>query len=219
MANKGLEYEGKIKQLLINNKKLSSEDLSKITQSHNDAGFTHKGKFYYLEIKNKSAPDYGSKKIIYRPKYKRWEWNATDTDSMTSIFDKFGILSRINKFKPHKHVLMDYEIKEKHKKEDMKNFEKKLGKEDISGASLLHEYYAKKECYYIQIEGKGFYYLKKDPAKLGVPQFMPGVVIRLRAKTHSSSPISNYSFRAVITASRRTFTTSPFDLDKSMDFL
>ena len=120
MANKGLEYEQKIKQMLINNGKLSASDLSKITSSGNDAGFTHNGKFYFLEVKNKTAPDYGSKKIIYRPKYKRWEWNVTDKDTMTGIFNKFGILGKINKFTPNKYVMMDYAIKEKHKREDMK---------------------------------------------------------------------------------------------------
>ncbi len=219
MQNKGLAYEQKIKQMLINNGKLTAEGLSQVTSSGNDAGFTHDGKFYFLEVKNKSAPDYGSKKIIYRPKYKRWEWNVADRDPMTMVFNKFGILSKIDKFTPNKYVLMDYQIQEKHKREDMKNFEKKLGKEDISGASLLHQYYSEKECFYIQIEGKGFYHLAKDPANLGVPQFMPGIVIRLRAKPHSSLPYHNYSFRAVITASRRTFGGSTFDLDRSMDFL
>ncbi len=85
----------------------------------------------------------------------------------------------------------------------------------LDNANFIYDYYARKDCFYIQIEGKGFYILKEDVAKLGVPQFNPILnFIRLRAKTHNSEPIYNYSFRAEIQAKRKSLKVSKFGIEE-----
>jgi len=204
VRTKGHTYEDAIKRLL-ELRHLLPEDLEK-----NDAGFIHNRKSYFVEVKNETAPDYGAKKIIWN-KPNRWHWNSKD--KISDKFDKIKILEQINKFIPKKHSTLDIEITEEDKQSDRRQFEKSIPL--LNNASYIYEYYALKRCYYIQIQGKGFYYLKQDIANLGVPQFTPTVnFIRLRAKTHGSIPLYNYSFRAVIQARRNSFETSEFDLEE-----
>ena len=204
VRTKGHTYEDEIKRLL-KAKHLLPEDLEK-----NDAGFIHNGKSFYVEVKNETAPDYGAKKIIWN-KTSGWHWNSKD--KISDKFDKIKILEQINKFTPRKYSMLDIELTEEDKQSDRRQFEKNIPL--LNEASYIYEYYALKQCYYIQIQGKGFYYLKQDIANLGVPQFTPLTnFIRLRAKTHSSIPLYNYSFRAVIQARRNSFETSEFDLEE-----
>lgn len=215
MLNKGLHYEGKIRDILIARRVLPLQLLGKLTPTQNDAGFVHKGKEYFLEVKNETAPDYGAKQIIYDPKRKKWKWNTRD--SMSDFFDKVGVLRQIPKFVPRKYVKDDKALNDRDKRFDRNNFKQKIDLK-LAGARVLHNYYARKNCFYIQIEGKGFYHLLDDRAGLGVPQFIPSVVLRLRAKTHSSTSIHSYSFRVVITTSRQTFGNSKYDIEKSRNF-
>lgn len=210
MINKGLVYEAKIRSELTKRGLMPPHLYGYCTAYRNDAAFVYKGTDYFLEVKNRSAPDYGAKKIIYDPFQKIWKWN--ETDDVSDMFDSYGVLEKIPKFEPRKHVKADHLLKDDDKKHDRQNFRKviELGK---SGAYLIHEYYAKKLCHYIQIEGKGFYHLTGDPAGLGVPQFTPEVTIRLRAKTHSSSPPSNYSFRAVLVGKMNSIPPSNYDIE------
>ena len=223
MNNRGLMYETTIKNILMQRKLLSSALSVKLTATENDAGFVHNDQEYYLELKNSSAPDYGARQIDFNPINHSWQWNGND--AMTKIFDSIGILQKIKNFTPRKFIIEDKHLTEADKRFDRSNFASRIPETDLnlqnlgtSGAKILHEYYAKKDCYYIQIEGKGFYYLLNDPANLGVPQFIPQVAFRLRAKTHGSARISNYSFRVVITAARNTFISSSFDLEDPKRF-
>ena len=223
MENKGLLYEKKIKDILTKRNLLPPSLTAKLKQTENDAGFVHNGKEFFLELKNISAPDYGARQIDYDPTTKSWKWNKTD--AMTLLFDRIGILQKAKAFIPRKFTKADQELTEADKIFDRTNFAHKVTEDELdlaslatTGANVLHEYYAHKNCFYIQIEGKGFYYLLNDPAKLGVPQFFPQVVFRLRAKTHGSERISNYSFRVVITVSRGTIVNSSFDLENPSKF-
>ncbi len=223
MNNRGLMYETMIKNILIQRKLLSSALTVKLSRTENDAGFIHNGQEYFLELKNASAPDYGARQIDFNPMNNSWQWNGND--AMTKVFNQIGILQKIKSFTPRKFIVEDKNLTEADKRFDRSNFANKIPETDMnlvsmgtSGAKILHEYYAKKDCFYIQIEGKGFYYLQSDPANLGVPQFVPQVTFRLRAKTHGSARISNYSFRVVITAARSTFIGSDFDLEDPQRF-
>lgn len=223
MENKGLMYERKIKDILTKRNLLPSSLAAKLVATENDAGFVRHGKEFFLELKNISAPDYGARQINYDSAVNNWKWNKID--DMTLLFDRIGMLQKVKTFVPRKFVKADHELTDADKRFDRTNFAQRVSEDELdlatlgmSGANVLHEYYAKKKCYYIQIEGKGFYYLLNDPAGLGVPQFLPQVVFRLRAKTHGSQRISNYSFRVVITASRGTIANSGFDLENPQKF-
>lgn len=223
MQNKGLIYESKIKNILINKQLLPQPLINQLVPTENDAGFVHNNKEYFLEIKNVSAPDYGARQIDYDSVTNGWKWNKPD--QMTALFDRINILQNVKTFVPRKFMIPNEQLTDPDKKFDRTSFAHKLSEDDldlanlgISGAHVLHEYYAKKNCYYIQIEGKGFYHLLSDPAGLRVPKFLPQVVFRLRAKTHGSQRISNYSFRVVITAARGTIVNSGFDLENPQKF-
>jgi hypothetical protein len=208
--NKGLQYENDVRQILIAKGLLPDFMIDK--PSSHDAGFIHNKKVYFLEIKNKTAPDYGAKKIIYNPTTKAWEWN--EIDLMSVVFDKIGVLNKIKQFEPRKHVKPDSLITKPDKEYDQTQFEGTIPLNEATCANCLYEYYAQKNCFYIQIENKGFYHLLDDPAGLNVPKFTPVVSLRLRAKTHTSAPDYNYSFRVVIQASRRTIPFSTQDIEE-----
>jgi hypothetical protein len=211
VENKGLEYERKIKQILIDRGVLPPSLAATLTKSGNDACFIHKKTEYFLEIKNRTAPDYGAKKIIYDPLRKKWKWNEPDT--MSEMFDSLGVLNKIETFEPRKYVKFDSQLTPMDKNYDRTKFEKTILLDGTSGAGILHNYYAKKNCYYIQIEGKGLFHMLDDRANLYVPKFVPEVSLRLRAKPHSSFPVHNYSFRVVIVAARRSIPTSTHNIE------
>lgn len=216
MENKGLEYERKVKQNLIDRELLPPQLAAKLSKSGNDAGFVHNGAHYFLEIKNRTAPDYGSKKIVYDPVRKCWKWN--EHDAMSDLFDDIGILHKAASFIPRKYTKFDSQLTPIDKNYDRTNFEKTVLLDGTFGAKLLHRYYAKKDCYYIQVEGKGIFHLAEDRANLNVPRFLPEVALRLRAKPHSSFPVHNYSFRIVIVGARRSIPSSTHDLDDANRF-
>jgi hypothetical protein len=211
MANKGLIYEESIRNILIAKGLLPPTLIVNVKDGKADAGFIHDGKEFFLEIKNQTAPDFGSKKIIYDAKYDRWKWN--DPDRISQLFNRLGVLKKINDFTPRKYVKADSKLTKTDKKFDRQNFEHRIVDLGMAGRNLLYDYYAEKKCYYIQIEGKGFYHLKRDVADLGVPKFNPTVELRLRAKTHGSDNIANYSFRVVIVSKRETMKESIYDIE------
>jgi len=205
--NKGQLYEAHLKELL-KSKRLLPESLNE-----NDAGFIHHGKIYYLEIKNKTASDFGQKGLIW-DQATGWRWRHKDI--ISDLYDQFGVIQHIDKdFVPRRHSVVPKEqITKADKSYDQQHFEKRGI--PLDNNAYLYEYYARKNCFYIQIEGLGFYYLKADPAKLGVPQFSPRLTLRLRAKTHHSTPVYQYSFFAVIQINRRKIPPSPYDLEEKV---
>ena len=213
-SNLGQLYEKKIKDLL-RAKSLLPLHLETNLEG-NDAGFMHKGVSYFVEVKNRTAPDFGQKGLKWEKSSRKWNWRIQDV--ITDFYDELGVIKHIDKkFIPkrhsveplHKLTLMD-------KRFDQQNFEDG-GSERRLDINVLYEFYARKRCYYIQIEGKGFYYLQQDIANLKVPPFRPELTLRLRAKTHSSSPTYNYSFFAVIQAKTSTILPSSFDLEEKVE--
>ena len=85
-------------------------------------------------------------------------------------------------------------------------------------SSALHNYYAAKGTYYIQIGGYGLYYMRSNPLRLPIPQFNPGLKIRLRTKRGGSVPINNYRFTTALQVTTKPG-ISPHDLDKNLDIL
>jgi len=204
-SNIGMQYEDYIRNIL-RNKNLLPENLR-----GNDAGFIHKGIYYYVEVKNRTAPDFGQKRLIWNQE-DGWHWAIEDI--VTEIYDKYDVINYINpKFIPRRHSIPKDDISQDDKRYNQLQFEK--SGITFGDLSILYEYYARKECYYIQVEGSGFYYLKRDVADLNVPQFSPVLSLRLRAKTHHSYPIYAYSFFVVIQTTRKP-DNSAFDLEEEI---
>jgi len=88
----------------------------------------------------------------------------------------------------------------------------------VISSSALHNYYAAKGTYYIQVGGYGLYYMASNPLRLPVPQFNPGLRIRIRTKRSGSIPINNYRFTTALQVTSRPV-KSNYDIEKSLDFL
>ena len=204
--NLGQIYEKKIQDILV------SRGLLPDNLCHNDAGFKHNGMDFFVEIKNKTAPDFGQKKLTWT-KQKGWEWS--EKDIITDLYDRLGVMKYIDKnFVPRRYTVSAGSISMLDKKHDQQQFEKRGIV--LSNPRYLYEFYARKNCYYIQIENKGLYHLKNDIANLVVPRFMPELTLRLRAKTHQSIPIYSYSFFAVIQAQTNRMAKSLYDLEEKV---
>jgi hypothetical protein len=203
--NKGQEYEAYIRNLLKEKGIKAPLDLA-----GNDAGFNHMGVDYYVEVKNSNAPDFGQKGLIW-DKTDKWKWREVDDVSL--MFDEIGVIGMIDKtFEPKRYTTDTDKLTLADKQSDMRAFEK--SNIELKTAAYLYNFYARRKCYYIQIEKRGFYYLQKDIANLGVPQFAPDLTLRLRAKTHDSKAIHHYSFFAVIRADKRSIGKTDFDLEE-----
>lgn len=204
--NLGQVYEKKIQDIL------ESRGLLPDNLCRNDAGFKHNGMHFFVEVKNKTAPDFGQKKLTWS-RQKGWEWS--EKDIITDLYDKLGVMKYIDKnFVPRRYTVSAGSISMLDKKHDQTKFEKRGIQ--LSNPRYLYEFYARKNCYYIQIENKGLYHLKNDIANLVVPRFMPELTLRLRAKTHQSIPIYSYSFFAVIQAQTNRMAKSLYDLEEKV---
>lgn len=204
--NQGQLYEEKIRQIL------RARNLLPDLLKGNDTGFIKDGIDYFVEVKNVNAPDFGQKGLFWNKSSKVWNWR--ETDIVSQLYDLFGVMNYIDKnFIPRRHSIEPIEnISESDRQYDQRNFEK--SGIPLGNIALLYEFYARKSCYYIQIESKGLFSMKQDIANLGVPVFNPQLTLRLRAKTHHSIPAHKYSFFAVIQAKINNLTISPFDLEE-----
>ena len=204
--NLGQQYEKRIQDIL-KSRGLLPDNLCK-----NDAGFKHYGANYFVEVKNRTAPDFGQKKLTWT-KNAGWQWS--EADSITELYDELGVLRYIDRnFVPRRYTVSANSISMLDKRFDQQQFEKKGIV--LDNPRYLYEFYARKNCFYIQIENKGLYFLKNDIANLLVPRFNPELTLRLRAKTHHSIPIYSYSFFAVIQAKTHALLRSPFDLEEKV---
>ena len=102
---------------------------------------------------------------------------------------------------------------------DQKRFKDKYLGQGFGPAQEVEKYYNAKDTYYIQIKGKGLYYMGKDPEKYGCPRFSESCAnsnIRIRVKTNEESKGTWSFLMALKIASLRP---SPMDLDKDASFL
>ena len=81
--NDGQLYEKSI-QAILRSKKLLPAVLG-----NNDAGFIQNGTDYFIEVKNRRAPDFGQKKINWSVS-KNWHW--AEVDEITELYDELGVI-------------------------------------------------------------------------------------------------------------------------------
>ena len=221
--NKGIKYEEKIFKICENKNLIFPGTVIAGSGNSSDIILNYNTKKLRVEIKSKGA-DYGQKIIHY--KNKKWVWGKPD--EITKLYDYMGVLKEISpSFVPrnanHKNLKNWSEIKKKQisfdeKKFDQSNFEKN---NIPCNKQILFNYYAIRDCYYIQIDKSGFYHMKKDIFNLGTDQFDGEVSLRLRAKQiHNHDPKTKkptpwwYNFFAVMKLSKPP-KLSKYDLDTS----
>lgn len=57
---------------------------------------------------------------------------------------------------------------------------------------FIHDWYAKKKCYYIQVGGIGLFYMKKNPLNLPIPQLKADIEIYIRLTRSGSGGTKAY---------------------------
>ena len=186
-----------------------------------DGMFTYGGTTYNLEVKLNLATDYGQGSLNYSQGV--WSLGGANTaaaDEMRRLLRSVGVEPFVNRVwgvqgAPNKGTVIPAEFTQAMVTEDYRKFADKFV---AIPSSALHSYYAAKGTYYIQVGGYGLYYMASNPAGLDVPQFTPGLRVRIRTKRGGSTPISNYRFTTALQITQRP-ARSPVDIDRSLDFL
>ena len=199
--NKGHRYEKKIVQILKDKGMMSNEISGAGSGPGVDALFTHQGKKYTVEVKNRAnGAEFGQKRLIPEKKDGEWEWEwapAVKNLDITKHYTKLGVLDYLNKKKiiPNKYRKSDSELTYSDVKEDQANFEDTTYQISDETISMFY----KEKADYIQIgNGYGLYHSKTDKAKLGTEKFSGSFFLRFRAKRHTTKNFHCYSFFAVI---------------------
>ena len=107
--------------------------------------------------------------------------------------------------------------RDKARKLDIKRFPDKFLAKGVEAAQQVEKYYNSKDTYYIQIKGRGLYYMGKDPEGYGCPRFSNSVTdssIRIRIKTNSASK-ARWSFLMALKINGLRASNRDLDLDSS----
>lgn len=186
-----------------------------------DAMFIRNRTSHKLEVKLDLKADYGQGTLEYQNGIWRLGGSATPAaEELRGLMRAVGIESFANsqwgpKGAPFKGNVDTANFTQEMVSSDYQKF--KDGFLTIPSSSL-HSYYAAKGTYYIQIGDYGMYYMAANPAGLPVPQFNPGLRIRIRIKRGGSFPINNYRFTTALQVTTRPG-RSPYNIDKDVDFL
>ena len=186
-----------------------------------DAMFTYGGTTHKLEVKLNMAADYGQGTLNYSQGV--WTLGGANTaaaQELRTLMRAVGVEPFVNRVwgvqgAPNKGTVIPAQFTQAMVTEDYRKFADKFV---AIPSSALHSYYAAKGTYYIQVGGYGLYYMASNPAGLDVPQFTPGLRVRIRTKRGGSTPISNYRFTTALQITQRPARSS-VDIDRSLDFL
>lgn len=221
MANEGFLYEEKINKIL---KKAGIQDKSFQPAASDsnapDGVFTYKGIEYKLEIKLNLKVDFGQGSLDYDVKTKKWCLGGAATASAQAMRDfltKMKVPQIVNKVWGPKGAPRKFTVPlDRYKKEDVDADYKRFSEQKIRvPEDAIANYYASKKTYYIQIGGKGLYYMGKDPAGLGCPEFKPETILRIRIKRAHTNPLHAYRFVTALVVPR--LEKSNVDLDNEKD--
>ena len=186
-----------------------------------DAMFNYGGRSYNLEVKLNLATDYGQGSLNYSQGV--WSLGGANTSAafeMRRLLRTVGVEPFVNQVwgiqgAPNKGTVIPSEFTPEMVREDYRKFTDKFL---AIPSTALHSYYASKGTYYIQVGGYGLYYMAANPAGLDVPQFTPGLRVRIRTKRGGSTPIYNYRFTTALQVTQKP-ARSPVDIDRSVSFL
>lgn len=217
--NRGIVYESRINKLLKKNKVQKMSFIPAGSDSNApDAILTLGTKDYKVEIKLDAKVDFGQASLDYDVNKKKWSLGGADTASaiqMREFLDSIGVPKFVNKKwgpkgAPRKFTIPPAQFKQIDVAHDYKTFKDEFV--DIP-PSAVADYYNSKNTYYIQIGGYGLYYMGKDIANLGVPEFDSKLRLRIRLKRGGSYPIYNYRFTTAIQAISASLSKSNSDLE------
>lgn len=223
-GERGFQYETSIYNMLMENDLTTSKYRPASSGHGADAAFKVKNKFYKLEVKLSLDADFGQATLRYDIDNYKWV-TYSESESMREIIDAYKVdefAQSVWKAVPYNHFKSSEVNKRRPKRRNMSTFEKSEDKKNFKDAfkelreNRVAQYYNSKDVYYIQIGyDKGFYYMGKDIANLGVPEFKPNQKIRIRRKPAGGS---KYTFASAILVDKRV-DRSPYNLDYNAIFL
>lgn len=186
-----------------------------------DAMFMYRGQSNKLEVKLDLRADYGQGTLDYIDGV--WRLGGANTvealvlrELMVAVgIEQFANAEWGPKGPPFKGRVTTEQFTNDMVTADYANFGNRY---KVVPSSVLHNYYASKGTYYIQIGGYGLYHMRANPLQLPVPQFNPGLKIRLRTKRGGSVPLNNYRFTTALQITGRPG-ISPINLERDVDIL
>ena len=198
-----------------------------------DLELTKGSKTVKFELKEKLSADFAqmnfdfdtSNKEFYIDKSKA-SAKKEAAQTMIGIAEEFNIIRQANDhWKPKKNVPAKFVVKssaplaerDKARRLDIKRFPDKFLAKGVEAAQQVEKYYNSKDTYYIQVKGKGLYYMGKDPEGFGCPRFSNSVTdssIRIRIKTNSASK-ARWSFLMALKINGLRASNRDLDVDAS----
>lgn len=181
---------------------------------------------YKMEIKLDDKADYGQSGLGY----KNGKWilqGKSDPEAvvMREMLDGLGVPDIVNNVwgpKGSPRLFTSTQTGRNMSPRDIEIDRRNFGDIYIKGSDApqmrtLFKYYGTKQTYYIQIGGKGLYYMQKDPAnlkKLGVSRLDGSLKLRIRRKPYGSrSEPWKYRFSTALMLDTKP-SRSGFDLDE-----
>ena len=233
-TNAGFLYESSLIKSL-RNQGFTVSDPAGADSAKADLELTKGAKTIKFELKEKLSADFSQMNFDFDTTRREFYIDKTKPSAqkdaakvMIGIAEQYGILAKANAhWKPKKNMPAKFTLKPNSTlKErmvgynlDQKRFKDKYLGQGFGPAQEVEKYYNAKDTYYIQIKGKGLYYMGKDPEKYGCPRFSDSCAdssIRIRIKTNSASK-GAWSFLMALKISR--LRPSPINLDKDASFL
>ena len=231
-GNAGFIYERDV-ILALRNAGFTVSDPAGADSAKADLELTSGFKTIKFELKEKLSADFAQMNFDFDTTSKQFFIDKTKTtakkeaaQTMIGIAESYGIIRQANDhWKPQKNMPAKFVLppnatfkeRDKSRKLDLKRFPDKYLGQGFGPAQEVEKYYNSKDTYYIQIKGKGLYYMGKDPEKYGCPRFSDSCAdssIRIRIKTNSASK-GRWSFLMALKISRLRPSNMNLDLDAS----
>ena len=231
-TNAGFLYESSLIKSL-RNQGFTVSDPAGADSSKADLELTKGDNIVKFELKEKLSADFAQMNFDFDTTSKQFFIDKTKTtakkeaaQTMIGIAEEFDIIRQANEhWNPKKNMPAKFVVKssapfadrDKARKLDIKRFPDKFLAKGVEAAQQVEKYYNSKDTYYIQIKGRGLYYMGKDPEGYGCPRFSNSVTdssIRIRIKTNSASK-ARWSFLMALKINGLRASNRDLDLDSS----
>ena len=233
-TNAGFLYESSLIKSL-RNQGFTVSDPAGADSAKADLELTKGANIVKFELKEKLSADFAQMNFDFDTTRKEFYIDKTKPSAqkdaakvMIGIAEQYSIIPKANAhWQPKKNMPAKFMLKPNSTlKErmvgynlDQKRFKDKYLGQGFGPAQEVEKYYNAKDTYYIQIKGKGLYYMGKDPEKYGCPRFSESCAdssIRIRFKPNKKSE-GRWSFLMALKIAR--LRPSPMDLDRDASFL
>ena len=231
-TNAGFLYESSLIKSL-RNQGFTVSDPAGADSAKADLELTKGANIVKFELKEKLSADFAQMNFDFDTTRKEFYIDKTKTtakkeaaQTMIGIAEEFDIIRQANEhWKPKRNMPAKFVVKtsapfadrDKARKLDIKRFPDKFLAKGVEAAQQVEKYYNSKDTYYIQIKGRGLYYMGKDPEGYGCPRFSNSVTdssIRIRIKTNSASK-ARWSFLMALKINGLRASNRDLDLDSS----